>query len=318
VRAYLPLLGGAADPATLSAALADVRRAVAEIDQVVAGASPQGPALIDPGGVRRDAATVHLHLALFETRAHDFEGARREIERARQILNGAAPDTFPVAWAARQEGGPGEAPIIAYEFVSLAEFETLLGLFWSEARPIVFDFNTVDKRDLSRIEMAEAPGVPAREADRPLVERGAALLRQAIASGERSVSVPLPPGTYRLSGPPGSGLDRTFVVPESSDPDPVVVGADRFALRIAPDGRGRGPRFFLNGVEVSELDAMPYGYYRVKVGEEVLKDAPTLIRFIPGLGIDNKSKSRWTVFVPRGEMTVLRFGAAPPGGRPRN
>ncbi len=314
VSAFLPLLEAPADPALLSAALSDVRRSVAEIDQVVAGDVRAAPGLFDPGGVRATAATAHLHLAAFETRARDFESARDDVGRARQLL-GTRADTFRIPWAEHQDGGPGRASVTRHELRTLAEIETLLRASWSDARPVAFDLNTVDARDLSAIALSESQGSTSRESDLPLIERGAALLRESVAAGKRSFTIPLPPGIYRVVGRPGSGLDRTFLVSEASDTDPVVVGGQRFVLRLAIAGRTRTPRFFLNGVEVRDLGAMPYGYYRVDADREFVKDAPTLIRFIPGLGIDNKSRSVWTVFVPPGEMTELRFGTAALGGR---
>jgi len=317
VAALLPLLDAPAEPELLSAALVDVRRAVAEIDQVVASTMPDGPGILDAGGVRGSAATAHLHLAAFETRTRDFEGARRDIERARHLL-GARADTFRVPWAARQDTEPGKAPITHYEMRTLAEFEALLRLFWSEARPIAFDLSAVDAKELASVVLSEAPGSPTRESDRPLVERGAALLRESVSSGKRSFSIPLPPGIYRFGAGPGSGIDGSFLVSEASEPDPVVVGAQRFALRLTIAGRTHTPRFFMNGVEVRDLSSMPYGYYRVDADREFIKDAPALIRFVPGPGLNNKSRSVWTLYVPAGEMTELRFGAAPLGSRLRD
>jgi len=79
--------------------------------------------------------------------------------------------------------------------------------------------------------------------------------------------------------------------------------------------RARGPRFFLNGVEVTNLGSMAYGYYRVRADQAFIKEVPERIRFIPGLGVDNRSRSTWTIFVPEGKIGMLRFGAAPLGGR---
>jgi hypothetical protein len=317
VAAYLPLLDAPAEPGLLSAALVDVRRAVAEIDQVVASAMPAGPGNFDPDGVRGSAAAAHLHLAAFETRTRDFEGARRDVERARQLL-GTRADTFLVPWAARQDTGPGRAPVTHYEMRTLAQFEALLRASWSEGRPIAFDLSHVDAKELSAVVLSATPASLTRESDRPLVERGAALLHESVSSGRRSFSIPLPPGIYRVSAGPGSGIDHSFLVSEASEPDPVVVGAQRFALRLTIAGRTHTPRFFLNGIEVRDLTSMPYGYYRVDADREFIKDAPALIRFVPGPGLNNKSRSVWTLVVPAGEMTELRFGAAALGSRLRD
>ena len=314
VRSFLPLLGSPADPLLLSAALGDARRAVAEIDRVVAGAPVAGPPQSDALALRQTAAAAHLQVALFETRAFDFDGARGEVDRAREILGSGAVDGFRAEWSILQEGAPGRALVTRFQYLPFDEFEAALRASWSRARPVAFDFSDLGARDLADLELETAPGSPVPAPDRPPVERGGTILRQAIASGQRTFSVPLPPGTYRLHGR-GPVLDRTFVVPDAADVDPVVLGAARFALKVEPVDRSRGPRFFLNGVEVTGLGSMPYGYYRVRVDEAFIKGAPDRIRFIPGLGVDNRSRSTWTVFVPEGKIGVLRFGAAPLGGR---
>jgi hypothetical protein len=317
VSAFLPVLDSPDQARLLSAALFDVRRSVAEIDQVVASAPPADPGAFDPDGVRASAATAHLHLAAFETRAGDFEGARHDVERARQLL-GSRADTFRVPWTARQDGGPGRASVTEWELRTLPEFERVLSAAWSEARPVAFDLNTLDPEDVPTLVLSESAGSTSHDSDLPLIEHGAELFRDAVASGKRSFTIPLPPGFYRVGGRAGAGLDRPFLVPEASEPDPVVVGGERFVLHLAITGRMRNPRFFLNGVEMSDLNSLPYGYYRVDADRDIVKDAPTLIRFIPGLGIDNKSRTVWTVFVPAGEMTVLRFGTPAAGARVRD
>ena len=315
VRSFLPLLEGPLDPKLLSAALGDVRRAVAEIDRVVAGAPALGPARADALALRQTAAAAHLQLSLYETRVFDFEGARGEVDRAREILGADAAEGFRAEWSVLQEGAPGRALLSRTRYLTLEEFEAALRALWSRARPVAFDFTSVPARDLGDLTLELSAGSPMQTPDRPPVEGGARLLRQAIASGQRTFSVPLPPGTYRLRGRPGSGLDRIFVVPETSDVDPVVLGPARFALTIEPVDRARGPRFFLNGVEVTNLGSMAYGYYRVRADQAFIKEVPERIRFIPGLGVDNRSRSTWTIFVPEGKIGVLRFGAAPLGGR---
>ena len=311
IRAYLPLLDRSPDAALLQGAIGDVRRAVSEIDQQVA--STGAAAIFDPTGVRAGAAAAHLHLALFETRAGDSEAARREVDRARELLGASALDAFRAPWTVRPEpGGPGRAPITRYDMLTFGDYETLLKAEWSAVRSVPLDLNTIPDRDVPGIDLAPS-GAP-RESDRPLIERARAQLRDAIAANRKTFSIALPPGTYRIAGRPGADLERIFVVPEIAPIDPVVLGADRFALRITPSDPERGPRFFLNGVEVTDRGAMPYGIYRVAADPEFVSDAPSTIRFIPGLGLDNRSRSAWTIFVPRGEMTELRFGGAPLGG----
>ncbi len=315
VRSFLPLLGGPADPKLLAAALGDARRAVAEIDRVVAGVPALGPSRSDALILRQTAAAAHMQVALFETRAFDFDGARGEADRAREILGSDAADGFRAEWSILQEGAPGRALISRTQYLTLAEFEAALRALWSRARPVAFDFSSVAARDLADLDLEAVAGSPLQTPDRPPVERGANLLRQTIAAGQRTFSVPLPPGTYRLRGRPGSGLDRVFVVPEASEVDPVVLAPTRFALHVEPVDRARGPRFFLNGVEVANLESMAYGYYRVRADRSFIREVPDRIRFIPGLGVDNRSRNTWTIFVPEGKIGVLRFGAAPLGGR---
>jgi hypothetical protein len=314
VSALLPLLDSSADPLLLSTALTAVRRAVAEIDQAVASAPVPEPGALDPGEVRGAAAAAHLHLAAFETLNRDFEAARRNVDRARQLL-GAGATTFQVPWAARQDGGPGRAPITYYELRTAGEVESLLRATWSEARTVPFELDGVGADDLATLVLAADPGSAGRESDLPLVEGGLRLFHEQIAAGKTSFSVPLPPGLYRVGGRADAGLERTFLVPEASEIDPVVVGPERFVLRLTVAGRRHIPRLFLNGIEVRDLGAMPYGYYRVDADRATLKDAPNLIRFVPGRGSNDKSRTIWTVQVPAGGLSELRFGVAALGNR---
>src|SRR5207245_3173905 len=138
----------------------------------------------------------------------------------------------------------GRAVMSRTQYLTLEEFESGRRALWSRARPVPFDFRSVAARDLGDLDLESAAGSPLQTAGRPPVERGATLLRQTIAAGQRTFSVPLPPGTYRLRGRPGSGLDRTFVVPEASEVDPVVLAPARFAFHVWPVGPAAGPRFF--------------------------------------------------------------------------
>jgi hypothetical protein len=309
VNDLLPLLDGSTDPVVLSAALADVRRAVAEIDRVVASAAVSDPGGFDVGGIRAVAATAHLHLAAFATLDGDLDEARLNVERARQLLGDGAA-TVQVPWAMHQDGGPGRAPVTSYELRTVADVESLLRATWSEARPVAFSLDTVAPDDLPGLTLSGEPGSTGRDSDLPLVEAGAGLFHDHLAAGETSFSIPLPPGLYRVRGQAGSGPDRTFVVPEASETDPVIIGTQRFVLHVAVAGRSHTPRFFLNGVQVRDLSAMPYGYYRVDADRTVLTNAPEVIRFVPGSGASDRSRTVWTVYVPAGGMTELRFGAA--------
>ena len=318
VRSFLPLLAGAPEAGLLSAAIVDAHRAVAELDRLVAGAPILGPSRDDVRALRQTAAAAHLELALLETRAFDFDAARGDVDRARDILGQESTEGFRAAWSVLQEGAPGSALITRSEYLSLTEFEAALRALWSRARPAVFDLTGAAARELPELTLEAAPEGSVQPLDRPLVARGATLLRRALSSGQRTFSVPLPPGTYRLRSRPGSGLERTFLIPEAADPDPIVLGAARFGLTVEPADRSRGPRFFLNGVEVTNLGSMPFGYYRVSVDESFIQAAPERIRFIPGLGVDNRSRSTWTIFIPEGKTGELRFGAAALGGRLRD
>jgi len=309
VEALLPLLDTPVEPLLLQTALADVRRAVAEIDQIVASDTDPGPGGVEAGGVRGVAATAHLHLAAFEIMNRDFEAARRNVERARQLL-GTGADVTRLPWATRQDMGPHRAPVTYYERRTATEVESFLRATWTEARPVPFDLEAVAADDLPTLVLSESPGSAGRDSDLPLVKVGTAIFRDLVTSGKRSFAVPLPAGLYRVGGRADSGLDRLFLVTEASEIDPVVVGGQRFVLRLTVAGRADTPRFFLNGMEIRDTSAMPYGYYRVDTDREHLNNAPNLIRFVPGPGINEKSRTVWTVYVPAGGLTELRFGDA--------
>ena len=127
----------------------------------------------------------------------------------------------------------------------------------------------------------------------------------------------LPAGVYRLLGRPGGDIDRGFVVPEATEVDTVIVDRARFALRLDPKPGPRGPRFFLNGLEVTDFTAMPYGVYRLKVDPDDYPTAPQIVRFLLGEGIPDKTRSSWTIYVPAGTTAVLQLDRGAPGSRRR-
>ncbi|HUD70820.1 MAG TPA: hypothetical protein VMQ62_02560, partial [Dongiaceae bacterium] len=129
--------------------------------------------------------------------------------------------------------------------------------------------------------------------------------RAAAERNQAAFSVPLPPGVYRVQGRTGGGIDRSFVVPEATDADPVLVDRARFALRLDPRPGPKAPRFFLNGIEVTDLDRLPYGVYRLKVDPSEYPSAPQIVRFVIGDGIPDKTRTSWTMYVPAGTTAVL-------------
>src|SRR5438046_2223101 len=76
VRSFLPLLEGPLDPKLLSAALGDVRRAVAEIDRVVAGAPALGPPRADGLDLPQQPAAARPPPSLAGTRVGGLHGTR--------------------------------------------------------------------------------------------------------------------------------------------------------------------------------------------------------------------------------------------------
>lgn len=311
MRSTLPALAGNPDAATLWAALHDARRLVAEIDRLSANASIYGAPLRDRQSLQDLAAEAHLRLALFETHGLEFDRARQEIGRAKAISDAVEAPEFRVEWAALAAGEPGKGLVTRYHLLTLPEFEAALGSIWSRARPVRLEFSGYSSDDLSVTELSRSPRAPPGSLDERLLARGASLLREALDKGQKSFGVPLPAGLYRLKGRPGSDLDRAFAVPEVSDLEPVVIERARFALKVDPKPGPRGPRFFLNGIEVADLTAMPYGVYRVKVDEGYLRGAPEIVRFVLGEGIPDKTRTDWTIYVPGGGSAQLSLDRPP-------
>lgn len=315
MRAALPALGRNPDAATAWAVLYDARRCVVEIDRLAANASIYGAALRDRQALQDLAAGAHLRLALYETDGLEFDKARQEIARARALADSVEAPEFRVEWTASVAGEPGKGLVTRYHLLSLPEFEAALGSVWSRARPVPFTFSGYRSDELSALEMTRSPQAAPGSLDERLLSRGTAMLREALDKGQKAPTVPLPPGLYRLKGRAGTDLDRSFAVPEVSDLDPVVVERARFALKVDPKPGPRGPRLFLNGIEVSDLSAMPYGVYRVKTDEGYLRGAPEVVRFVLGEGIPDKTRTDWTLYVPGGGAAQLSLERAPLGER---
>lgn len=307
LRGSVAILDRRPDPATIQAALGDARRAVAEIDRLSANAAIFQAAPQDRQKLQDLAAAAHLNLALFETHGLEFDRAREEIARAKSLSDLVQSDSFRTEWAAIPAGEPGKALQTRYNLLTLPEFEAALGSIWSRARPVPFEFRGITAEELAQMRLTPATTPPPGSLDERLLLRGTTELRAATGKARPEFTVPLPPGVYRLQGRPTGDIDRTFVVPEATDVDTVLVDRARFVLRLDPKSGPRPPRFFLNGFEVTDLAKMPYGVYRLKADGGDYPTAPQIVRFVLGEGIPDKTRTSWTIYVPAGTPATLTF-----------
>jgi hypothetical protein len=314
LRDTIPILGRGSDAETLWIALYDARRSVVEIDRILANASIFAASNRDRAWLLDLAARSHLRLALFETHGLEFERARQEIDRARSLSDSLRSPDFRIEWVAFQNGSAEQGLQTHYHLMSPHEFEAALASIWSRARRVSFTFGGYSDAELISSRLSRSPEPPHGSLDERLFSRGTALLREALDAGQRSFDVPFPPGLYHLRGG-GGRLDRTFVVPEVSHVDAVVIDRERFVLRVDPKPGPHGPRFFLNGIEVTDLTTMPFGTYRVKVDENYFEGAPRTVRFIMGEGISDRTRHAWTVFVPEDGSALLHLERASLGKR---
>lgn len=310
VRQMLPLLEDESNAATLWTALYDARRSVVELDRILANAAIFSVSNRDRARLRERAARSHLRLALFETYGLEFDRARDEIERARSMSAALRANDFRIEWVAIQDGSPGRGLTTRYHLLSLREFESALASIWTRARRVPLHFVGYGDAELLSSVLARSPEPVAGGLDARLLATAADIMREEIEAGHRAFELPLPPGVYRLWSGDGR-LDRSFIVPEASAVDPVVVDHERFVLQIDPTPGEHGPRFFLNGIEVTDFDSMPYGVYRIKVDDSYFEGAPETVRFIMGQGIPDKSRIAWTLFIPAGGAAHLHFNRAP-------
>lgn len=315
LRDDLPILERKPDALTVASVLEDARRTVAEIDRLMANAGIYGVSAKDRGALLDLAAQAHLRLALFETHGLEFDEARQEIARARSISSRMAGPEARVEWAALQDGAPGRGLVTRYRLLTVAEFEAALESIWLRARSVPFEFHGYAAEGLLAADLTRTPPATAGSLAERLISRGASILRDSLEQGKRSFTVSLPPGLYRLRTPAGSDLDRSFVVPEVAEADPVVLDRARFSLGVEPKPGPHGPRFFLNGVEVRDLTTMPYGVYRVKADRDYFTNAPEVVRFVLGEGITDKSPASWTIYVPAGEPAFFHLERSPLGDR---
>jgi hypothetical protein len=317
LRESIPILDHRPDPETIRAAVEEARRAVVEIDRLSANAAIFQAAPAERQRLQDLAAAAHLNLALFETHGLDFDRARQEIARARSLSDIVVGDGFRTEWVSLQAGQPGRALQTRFNLLTLAEFEAALGSIWYRARPVPIEFRGFTTQDLGQVRLVPASSPPPGSLEERLLLRGSALLRAALDRGQSSFTVPLPAGLYRLQGRPGGDVDRGFVVPEATDVDSILVDRARFALRIDPKPGPKPPRFFLNGLEVTDLSAIPYGVYRLKVDPDTYPTAPQIVRFVLGEGIPDKTRTSWTIYVPGGSTSVLALDRGTGTGRRR-
>jgi hypothetical protein len=316
LRDTVPILDRRPDPATIRAALAEARRAVAEIDRLSANAAIFQAPPSDRQRLQDLAATAHLNLALFETHGLEFERARQEIARARALSDVVESPTFRTEWVSLQSGVPGRALLTRHNRLTLAEFEAALGSIWFRARPVAFELRGFTTQDLGQVRLVAPSPPPPGSLDERLLMQGDALMRAALDRGRETFTVPLPPGLYRIEGRHGGDIERAFIVPEATDADTVYIDRARFALRLDPKPGPKGPRLFLNGIEVTDFEAIPYGVYRLKIEGDGYPNAPQIVRFMLGEGIPDKTRTSWTIYVPAGAGGTLSLDRGT-GGRTR-
>jgi hypothetical protein len=312
----VPILDRRPDPATIRRAVSDARRAVAEIDRLSANAAIFQAAPSERQKLQDLAATAHLNLALFETHGLEFDRARQEIARARALSDIVESPSFRTEWVSLQSGRPGKALLTRHNLLTLTEFEAALGSIWYRARPVSFELRGFTTQDLGQVRLSLPSPPPPGSLDERLLVRGDSLLRAALDRGEATFTVPLPPGLYRVQGRRGGDIDRAFIVPEATDADTVFIDRARFALRLDPKPGPKGPRLFLNGIEVTDLSTIPYGVYRLKVDGDEYPTAPQIVRFTLGEGIPDKTRTSWTIYVPAGAGATLTLDRGT-GGRTR-
>ncbi len=296
------------DAATIWAALYDARRIVSEIDRVSANAVILKASPRDRQRLRDMAAEAHLNLALFETHGLDFDRARTEVTRARGLSDHIAHADFRTPWVALQTAQPGQALVTHYKLMTVPEFEAALGATWHRVRQVRFEFIGFNTQELLRMNLKRADAPEAGSLEDRLLSRAAGRIQEALEDGEAAFTLPLPPGLYRVKVGSNESFSRNFIVPEVTEVDRVVLDRAQFELSVDPKPGPKGPWFFLNGIEVTELASMPYGVYRVKADPKEFPNAPLVVEFILGEGIPDKTRSVWTVYVPPGGSYHLRMG----------
>jgi hypothetical protein len=308
LRESIAVLEHSPDAATVWAALYEGRRIAAEIDRISATAVILDASERDRQLLRDMAAEAHLNLALLETHGLEFERARREISQARMLSDHVAHPDFRTPWIALQSGAPGQALVTHYKLLTLAEFESALEALWHRVRTVPVEFNGLDTETLLQVNLKRDDAPESGSLESRLLEQAVLEAREKLEKGIARMELALPPGLYRIRVGPDEKLSRSFIVPEATTVDRVVIDRARFELKLSPKPGPHGPWLFLNGIEATDLASMPYGVYRVKADRDELPHAPEVVEFILGEGIPDKTRTFWTIYVPAGGTTRLRMG----------
>jgi hypothetical protein len=280
----------------------------AEIDRISATAVILEASERDRQLLRDMAAEAHLNLALLETHGLEFERSRREISQSRMLSDHVAHPDFRTPWIALQSGKPGEALVTHYKLLTLSEFESALEALWHRVRKVPIEFNGFDTKTLLQVTLKRDDAPDTGSLEGRLLEQAVIEARQKLEKGIARMDLALPPGLYRIRVGPDEKLSRSFIVPEVTTVDRVVIDRARFELKLSPKTGPHGPWLFLNGIEATDLSSMPYGVYRVKADRDEFPDAPKVVEFILGEGIPDKTRTSWTIYVPAGGTTRLRMG----------
>ncbi len=295
----------------VEAALYDVEQYVKELDNRYA----TDKLFIDDhralDEITKVVAKAHFEAALMHARGVDLEGSITQYEKVIDLLG-----YDPVEWEEQIEraGRPGllpEAGEMVFEIVSPRQAVEDLKHFWAAGVVTRFKVReyTPDQRKtlyLKRI------GGRTDAFSQAAFDLAAKRFQERVAAGLEEFRVVLPPGTYRVESSDQTIHPLEFRLLKGGVPDPIILNPNSFSFEIASQDDRCIPQFTLNGLPIKELQAIPYGTYRVHPPRTCNRRLPDKITVEQNSEVTLRTEPEKLDYVKEGQPIFL-YITTPPG-----
>ena len=261
--------------------------------------------------ITRAVAKAHFEAALMHARGVDLEGSITQYEKVIDLLG-----YDPVEWDEQIEraGRPGllpEAGETVFEIVTPRQAVEDLKHFWAAGvvtRFKVREYNADQRQTLHLKRIGGRNDAFSQAA----FDLAAKRFEQRVSAGLEEFRVVLPLGIYRVESTDPTVHPLEFRLLKGGVPDPIILNPNSFSFEIVSQDERCIPQFTLNGLPVRELQAIPYGTYRVHPPKTCNRRLPDKITVEQNSEVTLRTEPEKLDYVKEGQPIFL-YVTTPPG-----
>jgi hypothetical protein len=312
VTAYHVLMQGeGVTKETVHAVLYDVERYVGEMDNRYETGQlfiKDQKALAE---MKLYVAKAHFQCALLHARGVDLEGSITQYEKTVDLLGFDPSEWTEQVERSARPGLLANAAEVAYEMAAPKNVVEDLKSFWSSGLVTRFKVEeyTPAQRGQLKLERIGGPTDPFSEASFALAN---ARFADRTAQGIEEFRVVLPHGRYYVSSADKTVPSMYFSLTQGGVPDPVILNPNTFNFAFGSGDEKCRPQLMLNGLPVKNLQALPFGTYRVAAPANCTLRLPEKITVEQNSEVSLRTEPERLDFVKPGQPIFL-FVTTPPG-----